>query len=490
MGILSILLVLVAGVPSELYESYCSKEKIDSLYAGFSSEAQLEYDRDAQAAASYYMADWAYNASLVELSDYFLDLAMGSDIEDQVLRADCLSLASSISRLKGNMAEAISYAEACLQIDRESGSQENVSSSLNNIAGMYLTYGDATTARKYIDESIVIEKQLGRNSNLAIRYGVASEIYTRLGELEQALEYADMAFQIDSLDARIGKIAVRRSQKGAVLMAMGRYDEAQAQLVKAYPVFKEQNSLSSLSITCAQLGDIAAANGNINGAIHYYEESILHSGTIGNIYIESRAARGLYLIYKNLDVVKALANLERCVELDAQIHNDKAGEMMQSFNVMYDTLKKENTILVQQHRIRYASIILVILIVLSAVSIVLAIVKYKAARVMEEKNAMLVKSNLDKDRLLALTKHNLPNEVSEEITSIVSDVKVMPDINLTRRELQIAELCSLGKLNKEIATELGISQRTVETHKNNLFRKLGINNTVELMRYMQWYQNH
>ena len=163
---------------------------------------------------------------------------------------------------------------------------------------------------------------------------------------------------------------------------------------------------------------------------------------------------------------------------------------MQHFNVKYDTLKKENTILVQQQRIRYASIILVILIVLSAVSIVLAIVKYKAARVMEEKNAMLVKSNLDKDRLLALTKHNLPNEVSEEITSIVSDVKVMPDINLTRRELQIAELCSLGKLNKEIATELGISQRTVETHKNNLFRKLGINNTVELMRYMQWYQNH
>ena len=33
--------------------------------------------------------------------------------------------------------------------------------------------------------------------------------------------------------------------------------------------------------------------------------------------------------------------------------------------------------------------------------------------------------------------------------------------------------------------KLGISQRTVETHKNNIFKKLGINNTVELMRYMQ-----
>ena len=46
-------------------------------------------------------------------------------------------------------------------------------------------------------------------------------------------------------------------------------------------------------------------------------------------------------------------------------------------------------------------------------------------------------------------------------------------------------MCAQGLLSKEIADQLGISPRTVETHKNNLFKKLGINNTVELMRYMQ-----
>lgn len=55
---------------------------------------------------------------------------------------------------------------------------------------------------------------------------------------------------------------------------------------------------------------------------------------------------------------------------------------------------------------------------------------------------------------------------------------------LTNREKQIALLCSKGKISKEIATELGISVRTVETHKTHIYNKLGINNIVELMRYV------
>ena len=59
------------------------------------------------------------------------------------------------------------------------------------------------------------------------------------------------------------------------------------------------------------------------------------------------------------------------------------------------------------------------------------------------------------------------------------------NVKLTKREMQIAELCAKGIINKEIADILGVSQRTVETHKNNIYKKLGINNTIELVRYMQ-----
>lgn len=45
------------------------------------------------------------------------------------------------------------------------------------------------------------------------------------------------------------------------------------------------------------------------------------------------------------------------------------------------------------------------------------------------------------------------------------------------------DLCCKGLVSKEIAAKLSISVRTVETHKANIFEKLGISNSVELARY-------
>lgn len=488
MDILFTLLVLLADIPAGFYDTYCSKETVDSVYAECMAEAKAEYDQDAEVAASYYMADWAYNVSLLDLSDYFITDALEADTGDQVLRADCLSMASALARLRGDLAGAIQYAEECLEIDRASGNQENISSSLNNIAGLYLTYGDPETSLKYIDEAIEVEEPLGRSACLAVRYGVASEIYLKLGELPSALEFADKALQLDLEGERVEKIAVRRSQKAAVLMEMGDYAEAEVQLKMALPVFEEYNSLNSLAITYAQLGEIAAIRYDTAAASEAFGKSVSVSRSIRHIYMESRALKGLYNLYKDTYPSKALESLERVLEIEMQIHDQKATEMMQSFDVKYETLKKEHTISLQKQTIRTRNVVLILLTALLVLSCILTFLKAKAAKAMEQKNAILVKANLDKDRLLSLSRHNVPDEVKQEINAIVSEVGSMPQINLTKRELQIAELCSQGMLNKEIAAQLGISQRTVETHKNNLFRKLGINNTVELMRYMQKIQ--
>ncbi|KPA22907.1 Oxygen regulatory protein NreC [Shimia sp. SK013] len=54
---------------------------------------------------------------------------------------------------------------------------------------------------------------------------------------------------------------------------------------------------------------------------------------------------------------------------------------------------------------------------------------------------------------------------------------------LTSREQTVLLQLAQGKSNKEVALELNISVRTVETHRKNIKRKLGISSTAGLTRY-------
>ena len=71
-------------------------------------------------------------------------------------------------------------------------------------------------------------------------------------------------------------------------------------------------------------------------------------------------------------------------------------------------MKKEQTIVLQKNRIIYISVVLVLFAALTAAGAFLAVLKNKAAKAMAEKNALLVKANLDKDRLLAIAKTKIP----------------------------------------------------------------------------------
>lgn len=56
---------------------------------------------------------------------------------------------------------------------------------------------------------------------------------------------------------------------------------------------------------------------------------------------------------------------------------------------------------------------------------------------------------------------------------------------LTPREVDVLRLLVRGNTNRQIATLLGLSIRTVENHRANLMGKLGLSSRVELMNYAE-----
>lgn len=56
-------------------------------------------------------------------------------------------------------------------------------------------------------------------------------------------------------------------------------------------------------------------------------------------------------------------------------------------------------------------------------------------------------------------------------------------LNLSDREIEVIKHFSEGLSYKEIADRMNISTKTIESHKYNILKKLGLKNTVELVRY-------
>lgn len=71
--------------------------------------------------------------------------------------------------------------------------------------------------------------------------------------------------------------------------------------------------------------------------------------------------------------------------------------------------------------------------------------------------------------------------ISPDVTAILEEVEDSPD--LTPRERQILSLVARGSTNREIGERLGVSAKTIDNHRTNLMRKLGVHSVAELLAY-------
>lgn len=73
--------------------------------------------------------------------------------------------------------------------------------------------------------------------------------------------------------------------------------------------------------------------------------------------------------------------------------------------------------------------------------------------------------------------------VADGLLSHKAPLRAQPSTRLTERESEVLRLVAVGHSNVEIATRLDISVKTVEVHKTNAMRKLGLTGRVDVIRY-------
>ena len=65
----------------------------------------------------------------------------------------------------------------------------------------------------------------------------------------------------------------------------------------------------------------------------------------------------------------------------------------------------------------------------------------------------------------------------------VPTIHVPHNVELTPTELKVVQLVAKGMANREIASQLNVSQRTIESHVSNMLNKTSLNNRTELARW-------
>jgi DNA-binding NarL/FixJ family response regulator len=77
----------------------------------------------------------------------------------------------------------------------------------------------------------------------------------------------------------------------------------------------------------------------------------------------------------------------------------------------------------------------------------------------------------------------MTSRVADGLLARTAEVSSQPRATISERESHVLRLIAVGHSNKEVAGQLNISVKTVEVHKANAMRKLGLTGRVDIIRY-------
>ena len=104
------------------------------------------------------------------------------------------------------------------------------------------------------------------------------------------------------------------------------------------------------------------------------------------------------------------------------------------------------------------------------------------ARALKAGAKAYVLKDISADDLIGCIRHVLAGKTYLAPSAAAKLAEGVTRVQLTPREMAALRLMADGKANKEIASELNISERTVKTHLGHLFEKLGVTSRTEAVK--------
>lgn len=336
----------------------------------------------------------------------------------------------------GDYERALEYGERCLAYDEQQGTPQDLSASLGNLAGIYSSAGQNEVAEAYLRRAIDIENELLNTEadytpkSLAVREAMLGEVLlAKDSALEEALAFTQDALTIDRQLGRRLQEGMRLAQIGHIYAALGDRQSADAYTSQALQIARETGNKMTEVLCLLQLG--------------CYEEAAEQAHEYG-------------LKKQEYEACMELGDLKRAMTLKNELINEENQRQLIIAQVRHDTYNKEQELAKQKTRNKILTVCA--LTALLAVCVLALILFLQRRRKQESPELPIIPETPE--------------------TPASSDT-----IALTDREKEVVKLLCEGLKGKDIAERMNVSLRAVNSHKTNIFNKLGISSSVELVRY-------
>ena len=435
------------------------------------------------------LADSLYRAGRFDDAIALLEKVVVPDLEAQ---KDTVSLMKAWSILgcchveKGDHEAAARYCRLTINAANYYGEDFfYVTNTLYNLAQMYHRLSSYDEALQYIDRSIIYELALGRRNIITRRYIEKATILMDMGEYNSAIDVLDVAYpNADAL-----KNPHFRSQilylKGLCYEAVGDAEAAgdvfsKSQISAHFEGFESDYVL--VPGLALKIGDYAMADADTTTAMEFYKYAIKNARNVREYETEITALKALAAICEDDDPDQSAQLMARANSLTFAPYVRELALKMALVGIEFPRRAREQQLKIQHMRFMMLALATALLAILA----LLLFYKEHASRnkaEYERERAEILERELDqKQRLLELAEKSSDIALGEKVKQIAGELG--KNGGLTKREREICALIKQGLLNKEIADRLNLSSRTVENHRNAIYRKFDVNNTAGLLKVL------
>jgi len=358
---------------------------------------------------------------------------------------------------------------------------------LFQIARIYSELGDIDEARLYARNSLKFHDPQSLGHIKASRCSMIASLDIMAGQYEDALKSIEEGFEFTNEYVSSAIQSEMTLQKVLCLEGLGRTKETPELLDEIESLVKntsDEQYLNHHTAVFLRLADRALERQDSITAKKYADSSLKHAKKFQDRIEEAESYRYLVKLSESSDSSLAKRYCAMADSLSYEPYLRKMAGKVAFNNLEFARRERDQKIKIQSLRIT----LLVTGLIFLAIALILCLVLLRkrdlATRLHKEQIASLKKSLEQREKLLAVANAVTDPVVRKNLSNAVGGIMGDLPVKLTNRELEVAKLAAQGLMNKEIAFKLGISTRTVETHRNNVYHKLEISNINELKYYL------